>query len=81
MEKWWLRKAFENDDIIPSEILWRKKEAFSDGVSSKEKSWFQYIQDYINELVSDEEFNTEPLGPSKEAHYYKKVFIFTHQFF
>ena len=75
MEKWWLRKAFENDNIIPNEILWRKKEAFSDGVSSKEKSWFQYIQDYINEIVSDEEFKINPLGPSKEAHYYKKVFI------
>ena len=75
MEKWWLRKAFENDNIIPNEILWRKKEAFSDGVSSKEKSWFQYIQDHINELVSDEEFSTDPIAPTKEAHYYKKVFI------
>ena len=30
IEKYWLRKAFENDAILPEEVLWRKKEAFSD---------------------------------------------------
>lgn len=28
IEKFLLRKAFEND--LPSEVVWRKKEAFSD---------------------------------------------------
>ena len=32
-EKYLLRKAFENDNILPKEVLWRTKEAFSDGVS------------------------------------------------
>jgi asparagine synthetase B (glutamine-hydrolysing) len=41
IEKWWLRKAFDGTDILPECVLWRKKEAFSDGISSKEKSWFQ----------------------------------------
>ena len=37
MEKYLLRKAFENDNLLPTEVLWRKKEAFSElptGVSS-----------------------------------------------
>ena len=50
IEKWWLRKAFENTGILPSEVLWRKKEAFSDGISKKTKSWFEIINDYINNI-------------------------------
>ena len=32
-EKYMLRKSFENMNIIPDEVLWRPKEAFSDGCS------------------------------------------------
>jgi len=74
MEKWWLRQAFSNTDILPFDVLWRKKEAFSDGVSGKTKSWFEIIQDHIKTIIS-EEFKENPLGPTIEAHYYKKVFI------
>ena len=80
IEKWWLRKAFDGTNIIPDEVLWRKKEAFSDGVSSKEKSWFEIIQEYIETLISDEEFaNASKLytyntPTTKEAYYYRKVF-------
>jgi asparagine synthase (glutamine-hydrolysing) len=77
VEKWWLRKAFDGTDILPDVVLWRKKEAFSDGVSSKEKSWFQIIQEYIDTKVSDEEFTTQNKWecPTKEAYYYKKTFV------
>ena len=45
-EKYWLRKAFDGLNLLPDEILWRKKEAFSDGVSSQEKrSWFTVLQE------------------------------------
>ena len=80
MEKWWLRKAFENSGIIPSEVLWRKKEAFSDGVSSKEKSWFQIIQEFIDIQVSDEQFSKASelykynTPKTKEAFYYRQIF-------
>jgi asparagine synthase (glutamine-hydrolysing) len=70
MEKWWLRKAFEDCNILPNEVLWRKKEAFSDGVSSNEKSWFQIIQDYIDTKNIDDN-----VKPTKEAFYYKQKFI------
>lgn len=75
IEKWFLRQAFAESNILPDEVLWRKKEAFSDGISGKEKSWFEIIQEHIKTLVSEEEFKLKPLGPTIEAHYYKKVFI------
>ena len=56
IEKWWFRKAFDikdtnntDDNYLPDAVLWRKKEAFSDGVSSTKKSWFQIIQEHLME--------------------------------
>jgi len=78
IEKWWLRQAFEGD-LLPHEVLWRKKEAFSDGVSG-EKSWFQSIQEWVEDKVSDEEMadanNKYPYytPTTKEAYYYRRVF-------
>ena len=63
-EKYWLRKSFDDIDLLPNEILWRKKEAFSDGVSSKKKSWYQIIQDYLKEKYN-----------MTEQEYYKMKFI------
>ena len=74
IEKWWLRKAFDGLDIIPDEILWRKKEAFSDGVSSKEKSWYKIIQDNCEESITENDL-IETITPTKEACYFKKLFI------
>jgi asparagine synthase (glutamine-hydrolysing) len=64
IEKWWLRQAFSDDNLLPDQVLWRKKEAFSDGISSTEKSWFQIIQEYINQ-----KYNMD------EKDYYKYKFI------
>jgi asparagine synthase (glutamine-hydrolysing) len=64
IEKWWLRQAFLDDNLLPDQVLWRKKEAFSDGISSTEKSWFQIIQEYIKL-----NYNME------EKDYYKMKFI------
>jgi len=47
IEKYWLREAFSEDELLPNEVLWRKKEAFSDGISSQENSWFKIVQDHI----------------------------------
>jgi asparagine synthase (glutamine-hydrolysing) len=46
-EKYLFRKAFDKD-YLPKEVLWRKKEAFSDGVSSKERSWYQIIDELVS---------------------------------
>ena len=55
-----LRKSFEfyhfqfseGRQLLPEEILWRKKEAFSDGVSSYSRSLFEILQDKIIEKIS-----------------------------
>lgn len=78
-EKFLIRKAFDNG-LLPSEILWRPKEAFSDGVSSSKKSWFAILQDHIESQVSDSQLedapNVFPFNPptSKEGYYYRQIF-------
>jgi len=62
-------------------VLWRKKEAFSDGVSTQEKSWFQEIQERIleNGLVpadwegQAQQFE-EPRPKTPEAFYYRSLY-------
>ena len=44
MEKWLLRKAFEGTGLLPDEVLWRRKEAFSDGVTNVQSSWHTQIR-------------------------------------
>ena len=49
MEKWVLRKAFE--DILPESIAWRQKEQFSDGVGY---SWIDTLKQVAEDEVTDE---------------------------
>lgn len=49
IEKWLLRKSFDNSQYLPDAVLWRKKEAFSDGVSSTKRSWYQIASDYYTQ--------------------------------
>jgi asparagine synthase (glutamine-hydrolysing) len=81
IEKWLLRKSFDGLDILPPDVLWRKKEAFSDGVSSKEKSWYQIIQENVDSFVSDDEYkDLVSLTPfpekcTKEGLWYYSIFV------
>ena len=52
-EKWILRRAFDDGVTLPYEVLWRRKEAFSDGVSSQEKSWYELIQEHTDRYVTE----------------------------
>lgn len=80
IEKYLLRKAFDKTNIIPDEILWREKEAFSDAVSSKEDSWYKTIQSYIDTKITDKEFNDNAkkykycTPETKEAYYYRMIY-------
>lgn len=80
MEKYLFRKAFESTGLLPSEVLWRPKEAFSDGVSGQDQTWYVLIQNYLEKIISDEEFEAESKKwthcppKSKEAYYYRKTF-------
>ena len=75
MEKWPLRKAFE--DMIPQEIAWRQKEQFSDGVGY---SWNDTLKKITSEQVSDQEMahaaERFPINPpmNKEEYFYRSIF-------
>ena len=75
MEKWPLRKAFE--DIIPKEIAWRQKEQFSDGVGY---NWIDTLKKITSEQISDEEMahaaERFPINPpmNKEEYFYRSIF-------
>jgi asparagine synthase (glutamine-hydrolysing) len=81
IEKQALREAFDNG-LLPSEVLWRRKEAFSDGVSSTEESWYQIIQRLLRErkLVPEnwrelaKERMWKPMPHTEEAFYYRDLF-------
>jgi asparagine synthase (glutamine-hydrolysing) len=85
IEKYILRKAFDeyyslnyNNGklILPEEVLWRVKEAMSDGISKKEKSWYQIIQEWIEKTKKvDENKIYDYLPPiSKESRWYREIF-------
>lgn len=79
-EKYFTRKAIEEYDpsLLPKEILWRQKEAFSDGVSSQQKSWYEVIQDHVqeHETEKDDESPTYEINPptTPEQRYYRREF-------
>jgi asparagine synthase (glutamine-hydrolysing) len=82
MEKHFIRTAFASmyPDILPNEVLYRKKEAFSDGVSSTDRSLFEYLKEDIDQMISDDEFNRDShiyeycTPKTKEAYCYRKLF-------
>ena len=80
LEKYLLRKAFDSQGLLPDEALWRRKCAFSDGVSSQNKSWHHIIQAFVDQRISDDEFIRERkiykhcMPQLKESYYYRKIF-------
>ncbi len=75
MEKWVLRKAFE--DMLPESVAWRQKEQFSDGVGY---SWIDTLKEMVDKEVTDEQLANShykfPIQPpkSKEEFYYRTIF-------
>lgn len=80
VEKHLLRSSFDGSGLLPDEILWRAKEAFSDGIASVKKSWYEIIQEDCKEKISQKELDLAssvyPHNPphTREALYYRKVF-------
>ena len=75
MEKWVLRKAFEQ--YLPESVVWRQKEQFSDGVGY---SWIDALKDAAEKYVSDDQiknahFRFQSQTPkNKEEFYYRSIF-------
>tara|TARA_Y100001970_G_scaffold284503_1_gene402011 strand:- start:44 stop:1723 length:1680 start_codon:yes stop_codon:yes gene_type:complete len=76
-EKYFIRRAIEiyEPELLPKDVLWRKKEAFSDGVSSLKKSWFEILQEslYSSVNISNNTVNMVPI--TNEQKYYYELFI------
>ncbi|WP_284653589.1 asparagine synthase B [Flavobacterium terrisoli] len=78
-EKYILRKAFDTPDqpYLPSEVLWRQKEQFSDGVGY---NWIDTLIEYCSSQVTDEQMEkAATLFPyntpaTKEAYFYRTIF-------
>lgn len=72
IEKYHLRTCFDGD--LPIHILRRRKDGLSDGCSGV-KTWATYIQEFVEPIVSDEEWSAvSDTFPSKEALYYKRLY-------
>ena len=78
-EKYLLRKAFDHsNDYLPKEVLWRQKEAFSDGVSSKDRSWYTIIDEFIM-LNHEKQYDVMPqcdhnTPTTREQVFYRMIF-------
>ena len=75
MEKWILRKAFE--DYLPESVVWRQKEQFSDGVGY---NWIDSLKAMTAEKISNEQMANAmfrfPINTpmSKEEYFYRSIF-------
>ncbi|XP_049332393.1 asparagine synthetase [glutamine-hydrolyzing]-like isoform X3 [Astyanax mexicanus] len=80
VEKHLLREAFSGLDLIPDEILWRRKEAFSDGMTSTKKSWYSFLQENIESKINDSQLQKAkklfPYNPptTKEGLFMRQLF-------
>lgn len=73
-EKYLLRTAFEDMNLLPNEVLWRQKEAFSDGVSSKSRSWYQIIQEHVEHMSFKSNIYDHVNPLTNEQKYYRHIF-------
>jgi asparagine synthase (glutamine-hydrolysing) len=81
-EKHILRFALDGENILPHDVLWRKKEAFSDGVSASETPWHRTIDDWARQQIShiDLKLSRAPIDypnntpKTAEALFYRAVF-------
>jgi asparagine synthase (glutamine-hydrolysing) len=82
-------KFWENDSpllpkdatLLPDDILWRKKEAFSDGVSSHGRSLYQILQEFTNMVVGPLDAVASNIAKwahntptTQEQYYYRSIF-------
>jgi asparagine synthase (glutamine-hydrolysing) len=76
VEKFLLRDTIDvyDNTLLPQEILWRSKEAFSDGVSGNAGLWFEIIKAKVAELdIQSIETNINT-PTTHEQLYYRSIF-------
>ena len=83
IEKYLLRNSFCYDNfkdnkgrqLLPDKILWRKKEAFSDGVSSEGRSLYTILQEKIALKLNEKQLVHYETSIDTEKYYYKDLFV------
>ena len=75
-EKLFLRKAIglTMPGLLPDSILYRTKEAFSDGVSGNQGSWFQIIQNKLQDMTFPETLYRHNPPVTNEQKYYRTIY-------
>lgn len=73
-EKWILRRAFDDGVTLPREVLWRRKEAFSDGVSGTDRPWYKATQDFATHIISEWSKYKHNQPRTSEMAYYRMLF-------
>jgi asparagine synthase (glutamine-hydrolysing) len=72
-EKYLLREAFKG--YLPESVLYRKKEAFSDGVSKETRSWHKIIEEKLETKDVDmSKIYSHNQPKTKEQFYYRALF-------
>lgn len=76
IEKYILRIAIEtnSNNLLPTSVLWRTKEAFSDGVSGLDRSWYQIIQERVQNLQLVKIQHIHNCPQTLEQMYYRSIF-------
>jgi len=72
IEKKLLRDSFI--EYLPHNVLYRKKEAFSDGVSSEKRSWFKIIEEHVDTIKFKPINTSHNIPQTKEQQYYRYVY-------
>lgn len=75
-----MRQAFTINEptLLPFDIIWRTKEAFSDGVSGDDGSWFKIIEEKVK-IISLQQSVISGMGKynipiTKEQQYYRYLY-------
>lgn len=77
MEKYILRKAFDGQQYLPDDVLWRQKEQFSDGVGY---GWIDKLKQHAELVITDRQIKMAPIiypyntPKTKEAYLYREIF-------
>lgn len=77
IEKYLLRSSFDGylKDLLPDEVLWRAKEAFSDGVSKHTESWSTQLGRYASSVLNAEDLEAaKTLYPVNTPTTYESLF-------
>jgi asparagine synthase (glutamine-hydrolysing) len=74
-EKWLMRKAFDDGITLPHDVLYRRKEAFSDGVSGANvKAWYEIAQEKAAAMCIRDVSGATTTAQQHEQTYYRTLY-------